>query len=225
MGTCCGVMSGTGATLRSGRVRVFARRTVAEECGGRWVRIGMSDGSTFRDMLRRKVKGTKEVAREPRKVTSVGALPPKANVKLGLTTWATLTTTAKDDGSALKWVPDSCIVVGYRVKSIKSYDSMLSNKTISATRLRDRCARRRRRRPLAVTWRRLELLVPVLRHRYAPSCASGSAIALLAHRRSYHLEPCERWRRSQCILLPTLSMGAFVLTLLVNSSAPQNGFS
>lgn len=51
-GACCGVMSGSGATLRSGRVRVFARRMVVVECGGRCVRMGMSDGSSFRDMLR-----------------------------------------------------------------------------------------------------------------------------------------------------------------------------
>lgn len=37
-------MSGTGATLLSGRVRVFARRTVVpEDMGGLDVGIGMSD--------------------------------------------------------------------------------------------------------------------------------------------------------------------------------------
>jgi hypothetical protein len=40
-----GLMSGTGATLRSGRVRVFARRTVVPVgAGGLWVGIGTSDG-------------------------------------------------------------------------------------------------------------------------------------------------------------------------------------
>lgn len=43
----CGLMSGTGATLRSGRVRVFARRTVPVDGGGRWVRIGISAVSYF----------------------------------------------------------------------------------------------------------------------------------------------------------------------------------
>lgn len=38
-----GLISGTGATLRSGRVRVFARLTVVpEEVGSRGVGIGMS---------------------------------------------------------------------------------------------------------------------------------------------------------------------------------------
>lgn len=46
----CGVMSGTGATLRSGLVRVFALRTVAWETswvGRRVVGIGTSEASTL----------------------------------------------------------------------------------------------------------------------------------------------------------------------------------